>query len=474
MDDAEALGLPATEFAELAGRVIDDATRYLAGLDGMPIRPASSGAQTVQIFGGPPPARGLGAAAFDDLAAVIEHIRVGNGRFFGYVMGSGEPVAALGDLFTSVINQNGTAWRSGPATAVIERTVVSWLAEAVGCAGFGGVLTSGGSLANLMGLAMARESKAPANDVGVGGGVVYASSQIHMSIPKALGLLGLGRQNLRLLPCDEAMRLRSDALREAVAADRAAGLTPIAVVVSAGTIVTGAIDPIAEVVEIGRHESLWIHVDGAYGLPAAMVEPEKFRGLADADSISMDAHKWLYQPLDCSVLLYKERAAALRTFAFTDDYAASLSSDPVEGDVFFEETIELSRRTRALKLWLSLRYHGLDAFRAAIATNLRQARLLAGLVDRQPALERLADVQLSAVCFRWMGGDPATRDQDNAAILERVNRRGRVYLSNATLQGQFALRACITNHRTKDADMIAVIEEVFLAAGNLSSDAATN
>lgn len=466
--------MPATEFAELAGRVINDATRYLTGLDSMPIRPASTGAQTVEIFGGPAPARGLGAAAFDDLAAVIAHSRVGNGRFFGYVMGSGEPVAALGDLFTSVINQNGTAWRSGPATAVIERTVVSWLAEAVGCAGFGGVLTSGGSLANLMGLAMARESKAPANDVGVGGGVVYASSQVHMSIPKALGLLGLGRQNLRLLPCDEALRLRSDTLREAVAADRAAGLTPIAVVVSSGTVVTGAIDPIAEVVEIGRHENLWIHVDGAYGLPAAMVEPEKFRGLAGADSISMDAHKWLYQPLDCSVLLYSDRAAARRTFAFTDDYAAALSIDPVEGDVFFEETIELSRRTRALKLWLSLRYHGLDAFRAAIAANLRQARLLARLVDRQPALERLADVQLSAVCFRWMGGDPATRDQDNAAILERVNRRGRVYLSNATLQGHFALRACITNHRTKDADMVTVTDEVLRAADNLSRDAATN
>jgi glutamate/tyrosine decarboxylase-like PLP-dependent enzyme len=455
--------LPVTDFVELSGRVINEAARYLTELDRLPIRPASSGAQTVGLFGGPPPAKGMGAAAFDELAAVVEHSRAGNGRFFGYVMGSGEPVAALGDLFTSVINQNGTAWRSGPATAVIERTVVSWLAEAVGCAGFSGVLTSGGSLANLMGLAMARESRAPANETGATPGVVYASSQVHMSIPKALRLLGLGRANLRMLPCDDALRLRIDALREAVAADRAAGRTPIAVVASAGTIVTGAIDPIGEIVEIGRRENLWIHVDGAYGLPAAIVEPEKFRGLADVDSISMDAHKWLYQPLDCSVLLYRDRAAARRTFSFTDDYAASLSSDPIEGDVFFEETIELSRRTRALKLWLSLRYHGLDAFRAAIAANMRQARLLAELVDREPALERLADVQLSAVCFRWTGGDPATRDQDNAAILERVNRRGRVYLSNATLQDHFALRACITNHRTQDADLATVIEEVLAA-----------
>jgi len=459
-----ALNLSSSEFAELGERVIADAARYLAGLDDRPIRPDTRGAETVARFGGPAPARGLGAAALDELCTVLEHSRAGNGRFFGYVMGSGEPVAALGDLFTSVLNQNATAWRSGPATAVIERTVISWLAEAVGCAGFAGVLTSGGSLANLMGLAMARESRAPANEGGVGGGgVVYASSLVHMSIPKAVALLGLGRGNLRLLPGDASARLDPGALRAAVAADRAAGRHPIAVVVSAGTIVTGAVDPIAEIVAIARAENLWVHVDGAYGLPAAMVEPERFRGIADADSLSMDAHKWLYQPLDCSVLLYRDRAAARRAFSFTDDYAASLDPDPVEGDVFFEETIELSRRTRAVKLWLSLRYHGLDAFRAAIAANLRQARLLADLVDRTEGLERVADVQLSAVCFRWTGGDPATSDRDNAALLEQVNRRGRVYLSNATVDDRFVLRACITNHRTTDADVRAVVDEVLAA-----------
>ena len=195
-----------------------------------------------------------------------------------------------------------------------------------------------------------------------------------------------------------------------------------------------------------------------------MVEPELFRGLGDVDSLSLDAHKWLYQPLDCSVLLYRDPAAARRTFSLTDDYAASLSDDPVEGQVFFEETIELSRRVRALKLWLSLRYHGLRAFRESIAGNIAQARRLAALVDAEPALERLAEVPLSAVCFRWTGGDPATLDEANAAILDRVNRRGRVYLSNATVRGHFVLRACITNHRTTDADVDAVVEEVLAAA----------
>jgi aromatic-L-amino-acid/L-tryptophan decarboxylase len=194
------------------------------------------------------------------------------------------------------------------------------------------------------------------------------------------------------------------------------------------------------------------------------VEPELFRGLGEVDSLSLDAHKWLYQPLDCSVLLYRDPAAARRTFSLTDDYAASLSDDPVEGHVFFEETVELSRRVRALKLWLSLRYHGFAAFRAAIAANLAQARRLADLVDAEPALERVADVPLSAVCFRWTDGDPALLDAANAAILEQVNRRGRVYLSNATLGGHFVLRACVTNHRTTDADIDAVVEEVLAAA----------
>lgn len=465
--ESRPLELSTDEFRSLAARVVEESSRYLDRLDTAPIRPASTGAQTLELFAGPAPETGLGAAALDDLREVIEHSRAGNGRFFGYVMGSGEPVGALGDLFASVINQNGTAWRSGPATAVIERTVVSWLAGAIGCPGFSGTLTSGGSLANLMGLAMAREAIAPANDTGAVPGVVYASSEVHMSIGKAVAMLGLGRDNLHLIPADGDCRLSAGALREAIEADRSAGRRPLAVVVCGGTIVTGAVDPIADLVAVARDEGLWVHVDGAYGLPAAMVEPEKFLGLADVDSFSMDAHKWLYQPLDCSVLFHRDPGAARRTFSLTDDYAASLSDDPIEGDVFFEETIELSRRIRAMKLWLSLRYHGLAAFRAAIAENLRQAGLLADLVDREPSLERMAEVPLSAVCFRWRDADTASLDERNAEILDRVNRRGRVYLSNATVRGSFVLRACITNHRTTDDDVAAVIEEVMAVASEM-------
>jgi aromatic-L-amino-acid decarboxylase len=462
------LDLSVPEFTRLAEQVVRDAATYLDGMDARSIRPSSTGAETLELFSGPAPEEGMGAAAFDLLPLVAEHARAGNGRFFGYVMGSGEPVAALGDLFASVLNQNGTAWRSGPATAVIERSVVSWVASAIGCSGFAGTLTSGGSLANLMGLAMARESRLPANESGARQGIVYASTEVHMSIPKAMAMLGLGRANLRLIAVEDDFTMSPNALREAIAVDVAAGLDPLAVVANGGTIVTGAVDPIAEIVAIARDYDMWVHVDGAYGVPAAMVAPEQFRGLAEVDSVSLDAHKWMYQPLDVSILLYADRAAARRTFSFTDDYAASLTADPVEGDVFFEETIELSRRIRALKLWLSLRYHGLAAYRASIAGNIRQAQLLAELVDATPALERMASVPLSAVCFRWTG-DADDLDARNAALLEQVNRRGRVYLSNATIRGSFVLRACITNHRTTDDDVAEVVSEVLAAAADLDT-----
>jgi glutamate/tyrosine decarboxylase-like PLP-dependent enzyme len=315
-----------------------------------------------------------------------------------------------------------------------------------------------------MGLAMAREAKAPANEHGARAAVVYASEEVHMSVPKALALLGLGRANLRLVAVDDRLRMRPDALEAAIGEDRRAGRRAIAVVASAGTVATGAIDPLGEVAAVAHANDLWLHVDGAYGALAALAVPERLEGLALADSLSVDAHKWLYQPLDCSALLYRDAGVAREAFAYTGDYAKVLATDPVEGFAFFEESIELSRRFRALKLWLSLRYHGLGQFRLAIGNDLRHARLLGQLVQAEPSLQLLAPVELSAVCFRWAGGPAASLDQRNQEILRSVVRRGGVALSNATLRGRFALRACIVNHRTTDQDVAAVVEEVLAAA----------
>lgn len=436
------------------------AADYWASLEERPSYPSTSGAETMRLFNRPWPDAGQGREVLSYFKEISEHSRPCTGRFFGYVAGSGEPVSAIGDFLASVLNQNTTSWRSAPAAVTIERAVVGWLAEAVGCTGFTGTLCGGGSMANLMALAMAREDMLPANEDGARPGVVYASEEVHMSIPKALALLGLGRSNLRLIPVDRDFRLRADVLEAAIASDRKSGKTPLAIVASAGTVVTGSIDPLREIARIASAEKLWLHVDGAFGVLAALATPEKFEGLNLADSISLDAHKWLYQPIDCSCLLYRNRDQARRTFSHSGDYVRILSQDPGEAFAFFDESMELSRRFRALKLWLSLQYYGRTAFREAITHDLSHAQLLAETIRAHPELEVVAPVPLSAVCFRH-------RVRDNETILQRVISRGRVYLSNAAVNGQFALRACFVNHRTEPENVHEIVSEVIAAAAEI-------
>jgi aromatic-L-amino-acid/L-tryptophan decarboxylase len=465
------LVLSDAEYKAAFERISQLALEYVASIDERPTFPNITGPEAEALFEKPLPEQGLGSHALDDLGDVMSSVRVTGPRFFGYVLGSGEPIGAAADMLASVLNQNVTAWRSSPSAVTIERVVVRWLAEAIGCAGFMGSLAGGGSSANLMGLAMAREARLPANEGGARRpGTLYASEEVHMSIPKAIALLGIGRENLRLIACDDKFQMRVDLLRESVERDVGDGLTPIAIVGSAGTVSTGSIDPLAELAEVARESGAWFHVDGAYGALAAIAEPAKFAGLNRADSLSLDPHKWLYQPLDCGCLLYRDCAAARHAFAHTGDYAKSLVNDPVEGFVFFEESIELSRRFRALKLWLSLRYHGLANFREAIRNDLAHAQLLARLIAKQPELELLAPVPLSAACFRYRteGAADAKGDSLNQKILQQVNRRGKVFLSNATIHGRFALRACIVNHRTAPDDIEQVVSEVLAVGRQLS------
>src|SRR5437016_5820639 len=241
------LELPADGFRVLAERVVDAAADFLATLDERRTFPTTSAAGTAAAFDLPLPEVGVGEAALDDLMVLAAHARANTGRLFPYVMGSGEPVGALGDLYASVLNQNVTAWRSAPAAVTIERTVLRWLAGAVGCEGFTGSLVGGGSSANLMGLAMAREARAPANEHGARPCAVYASAEVHMSVPKALAILGIGRANLRLIGVDAAFRMRADELERAIEQDCRAGIPAIAIVATAGTTSTGAVDPLREI-----------------------------------------------------------------------------------------------------------------------------------------------------------------------------------------------------------------------------------
>ena len=464
------LDITPEEFRRLSARVLEIAADYLQTMDARSIPPAGTGAEIERLYRTRLPEKGLPEEALRGLEEVASHSRAQNARFFGYVLGSGEPVAAVADLLCSVLNQNVTAWRSAPAAVALERTVVDWLAEAINCPNFRGILTGGGSAANLMALAMAREAIAPANERGLRAGspvAVYASTEVHMSIPKAVALLGIGREHLRLIPVDASYRMIPDHLEDALQRDKKSGITPVAVVATAGTVNTGAIDPLLKIAKIAAKYEAWLHVDGAYGALGAIALPELFLAMDRADSISLDPHKWLYQPIDCGCLLYRDAAAAHRAFAHSGEYVRALSTDPIEGQALFEESIELSRRFRALKLWFSLRYHGFAAIRQSIQKDLAHARRLADSIANEPALELLAPVELSAVCFRFVGKrnlPEAQLNQLNLDILKRVVARGRVYLSNATLHSKFCLRACIVNHRTTDADIDAIPAEVLSAA----------
>ena len=297
--------------------------------------------------------------------------------------------------------------------------------------------------------------------------MIYCSMEAHMSISKAAALLGLGHEAVRLIAVDEAFRMKAGDLRETIARDLEDGKVPIAVVASAGTTAIGSIDPLNAIADICQEFGLWLHVDGAYGALASLAIPDAFVGLSRADSVSLDPHKWLYQPTGCGCLLYRERATARQAFSSSGDYAKALSEDPVEGFSFFEESIELSRPFRALTLWLSLRYYGLRAFQESIREDLQLAQILADSIDAQSRLERLAPVALSAVCFRYVGGS-GDANTLNREILAKVVKRGRVYISNTMIHGQFALRACVVNHRSTEDDVRAVVEEVLAVGDELS------
>jgi len=462
------------QFKFLSEQFLAIAIDYLKEMDYRSIPAKGSGEEIEHIFRAPVPETGLADEALRAFSDVVQHSRAQNGRFFGYVLGSGETAGAATDLLCSVLNQNVTAWRSAPAAVTLEKTVVSWLARMVSCPEFRGVLCGGGSAANLMGLAMAREAKVPANTSGIPSGpglALYASTEVHMSIPKAIALLGIGRDKLRLIPVDNSFRMIPSQLEQAMVRDTERGVVPIAVVGSAGTVNTGAIDPLADIAAIAAQYGAWFHIDGAYGALGAVAAPHKFPGIDRADSISLDPHKWLYQPIDCGCLLYRDTSAAQRAFSYSGDYVRTLTNDPVESFAFFDESIELSRRFRALKLWFSLRYHGLAAFRKSIENDLQHAQRLGSLIEATPDLHLMAPIELSAVCFRYVGGKHTEDDLNrlNSEILRRILKRGNIYLSNATVHSRFCLRACVVNHRTTNSDIDRVVTEVLAVAKEMDN-----
>jgi len=411
------------------------------------------------------------------LAFAREHILpypMGNShpRFYGFINATADPVGMLADFLAASMNPN--CWGGDHAAIHVEQLVLRWLAQMLGFpATAEGILVSGGSMANFTALAAARRAMTPGNvrEDGLAGPgsprlTVYASDQVHSCVDKAVDLLGIGTRQLRRIETDERFRIRLPELLAAVARDRAAGFHPAIVVGNAGTVNTGAIDPLDALADFCAREKLWFHVDGAYGALASIVPGLRnlFSGMERADSIAADPHKWLYVPYEAGATLVREPGRLSATFRKFPEYLASDPESPFPGPAWFAERgVELSRGFKALKVWMGLKTHGLRAYAAQIENDVRLAGVLAAEVDRRPDFERLAESPLSIANLRFRPADRRLADDD----LDRVNRRivnrlvadGSFFLAPTILKGRTSLRVSITNFRTREEDLFALLDE---------------
>ena len=457
-------------FRNAAHRVVDLLADYLATVEGRAVFPAIEPGSIAPRFPATPPAQG---ESLDAILADVERLILPNlthwqhPGFFAYFSTSASGPGILGELLTAALGQNPMLWRTSPVGTELEGVVVSWLRQALGLPPtFDGLLTDTASTSTLIALAAARETAGlDAAAAGLAGGAraprVYASEQAHSSIEKACMTLGLGRASLAKIPTDDAYALDPAALQAEIDDDRHAGRTPVAIVATIGTTSSTAIDPVDAIATIAERERLWLHVDAAYAGPVALI-PERrgpFAGWERADSVVVNPHKWLFVPLDASLLLTRRMDALHAAFSLRPEYLRTLDrASPVRD--YNEYTPQLGRRFRALKLWLHLRWFGIDGLRERIETHIAMAQRFAGWVDADPDWERLAPTPFGTVCFRYrpalLAGatdEPAVRDRldaANEALMATVNATGEVFLSHTRLRDGFTIRLAVGNLRTED------------------------
>lgn len=391
-------------------------------------------------------------------------------RFWAWVIGTGTPLGVLAEMLAATMNPNVGGGDHG--ATYVEAQVLEWCKEMLGYpASASGLLVSGGSMANLVGLAVARHAGAGCDvrTLGVraaaGPLTLYGSREMHSSVQKGVELLGLGSDALRVIPVNDDYEIDVGALERAIAEDRRAGCRPICVIGNAGTVATGAIDDLERLAALCEREQIWFHVDGAFGALAALdpgLRP-RVAAMTRADSLAFDLHKWMYVPFEAGCVLVRDGEMHRRTFSLTPDYLTHATRGLAAGEQWPSDFgVQLTRGFRALKIWMSISEHGLDRYARLIRQNVEQARYLASLVERAPELELLAPVSLNIVCFRYLAPSLAGQSLDalNEELLLRLHESGVAVTSNATLRGRYGLRVAIVNHRSRREDFELLVREV--------------
>jgi aromatic-L-amino-acid decarboxylase len=479
------------DFRAAAHVAVDIMADYLAGIADRPVLPDVEPGSLRPLFDREPPEtpEPIGRI-LDDYRRLFEpnltHWQ--HPRFLAYFSSAASGPGIIGEMLTAALNSNVMLWRTSPAGTELEQVVVNWLRQALGLPeAFDGLITDTASTSSMLALAAARQ--AAGIDAAAGGLPgrddvprlrVYASAEAHSSIEKACMTLGLGRTGLFKVPTNDRFELRIEALEEAIATDRRAGVKPIALVGTIGTTSSTSVDPIPAMAAIARREGLWLHVDAAYAGAVALI-PERrgaFAGWDAADSVVTNPHKWFFTPVDASLLLTRRMPVLRDAFSLVPEYLRTLDREGPIRD-YNEYTPTLGRRLRALKLWMQLRYFGLEGLRRRIEHHIDMAGRFAHRVGADPDFELMAPVPFSTVCFRYRptalagsAGEPdvaATIDELNVRLMDGINRSGDAFISHTKLKGRMTLRVAIGNLRTTDADLDLVWRVVKEEAGKLAA-----
>ncbi len=478
-----------SKFRALAHRMVDDMLDHLSTIRDQAVW-RSPPPEVRSALSSSLPLEGQGEeAAYEDFFRLVLPYPNGNlhPRFWGWVQGNGTPFGMMADMLAAGLNPHLAGFDQAPT--LVEHQVVRWLAEIMGFpARASGLMVTGGSMANILGLAVARHRALERIGIDIREDglqearsgraaprmMCYGSTEVHGWAQKALELFGMGKASLRLIPVDEEYRMNLPVLRETVARDRSAGALPCCIIGTAGTVNTGATDDLAALAQFCREEGIWFHVDGAFGalLRLSSKLREKVRGIELADSLGFDLHKWGYLPFECACLLVRDPELHRATFAISASYLGGAKRGPIAGGFpFADRGVDLTRGFKALKVWLSLKAYGVNALARLIEQNVAQVQYLASLIEAHPELELLAPVPLNVVCFRYVpqGTEAGELNALNEEILLRIQESGLALPSATVLQGRYAIRCANVNHRTRRIDLELLADAVVKLGRKISA-----